>query len=136
MTHVLIACIILAVGAAAEIVAYIFSAKLLKKREEGLDRRKEQLDRCEEYLKDKATDKNVIDTDRFILISRKKTISIDDVASIRSDFRRKAALELQRETLEDVKKFISVYLSYRPDGDVDLMSLIWVSKGGDIHGLS
>ena len=136
MTHVLIACIILAVGAAAEIVAYIFSAKLLKKREEGLDRRKEQLDRCEEYLKDKATDKNVIDADRFILISRKKTISIDDVASIRSDFRRKAALELQRETLEDVKKFISVYLSYRPDGDVDLMSLIWVSKGGDIHGLS
>ncbi len=44
MTSVLIACIILAVGAAAEIIAYVFIAKLLKKKEDGLDRRKAALD--------------------------------------------------------------------------------------------
>ena len=139
MTYIIIALIILAVGATAEIVAYIFSAKLLKKREEGLDRRKEQLDRCEEYLKDKAVNTNATVTDKFVLISRKKTVStldVDGEAEMPGDFIRKAVVELRRETLEDVQKFISIYSTWRPDNDVDLMSLIWVSKGGDIHGLS
>lgn len=51
MTPVLIACIILAVGAAAEIVAYVFTAKLLKKKEDGLNRRKAELDAREDSFK-------------------------------------------------------------------------------------
>ena len=44
MTYIIIAIVILLVGAAAEIIAYVFTAKLLKKKEDGLNKRKAALD--------------------------------------------------------------------------------------------
>lgn len=50
MPYIIIACIILAVGAAAEIIAYVFTDKLLKKREEGLNRREADIQRREDLF--------------------------------------------------------------------------------------
>ena len=137
MTYIIIALIILAVGATAEIVAYIFSAKLLKKREEGLDRRKKYLDIYEDALNHRAVlNSGNIVSDRFVLISYRKNLSMSDVEpspALIKDYVRRNAAELRDKTLQDVKKFISVYSTERPDNTVDLMSLIWVSKGGDIN---
>ena len=137
MTYFIIALIILAVGATAEIVAYIFSAKLLKKREEGLDRRKKYLDIYEDALNHRSVlNSGNIVSDRFVLISYRKNLSMSDVEpspALIKDYVRRNAAELRDKTLQDVKKFISVYSTERPDNTVDLMSLIWVSKGGDIN---
>lgn len=50
MPYIIIACIILLVGAAAEITAYVFTAKLLKKKEDGLNRRKDAIGKKEGVL--------------------------------------------------------------------------------------
>ena len=50
MTPIIIALLILAIGAAVLIVAGIFTAKLLKKRKEGLDKRQDAITRREGKL--------------------------------------------------------------------------------------
>lgn len=90
MTSVLIACIILAVGAAAEIIVYVFTDRLLKKREDGLDLRKDaigkkegvldsreiQLDRRESEIaeREKILPQGVLPRDRFEVVTVNRPI--------------------------------------------------------------
>lgn len=86
MTLIIIAGIILALVALAEIVAGIFTAKMLKKREAGLDKRKDAIAEREDFLDRREAQ---LDRREAKLAERekktprpvrvKRTVSFDDV---------------------------------------------------------
>ena len=139
MTDIIIAGIILAVGLAGEIVAGIFTVKMLKKREEGLDRRQAILDQREAILGDPCeTPHFVSQSKKPVRVCAKRTVSFDDVfhESIGGENVQRSLenhVELLKGLLLDVLyDHITVKQFNPPESDeVELTAELWILEGGE-----
>ena len=130
MPYIIIAIIILVIGAAAEITVYVFTDKLLKKREKGLDLREDaiveaegeldsreiQLDRREDEIaeREKKLPQGVLPGDPIKVVTVNRPIR---------KFRAKACVELDRIfnngafiDADDAKRKIECYTEQIKDG--------------------
>ena len=145
MTYIIIAGIILAVGAVAEIVAGIFTDKMLKKREEGLDRRQDAITKREYFL-----DRREAQLDRWEAklaerekkkprpVRVKKTVSFDDVfhESIGGENVQRSLNGfchiLRHQLLDELYDHITVKQFNPPESDeVELTAELWILEGGE-----
>lgn len=134
MTPYIIAGIILVVGALAEIVAGIFTAKMFRKREEGLDRRQAILDQREAILGDPCeTPHFVSQSKKPVRVCAKRTVSFDDVfhESIGGENVQRSLenhVELLKGLLLDVLyDHITVKQFNPPESDeVELTAELWI----------
>lgn len=128
MTPVLIACIILAVGAAAEIIAYVFTAKLLKKKEDGLNRRKANLDAMV------AVNPTIAQSTRKIVRICGTTsydlgeyeecgISYDELV-------RRKIYSAKYQVIVSLIDKITVFQEKNPDDSMTIRAELWVAEGG------
>lgn len=145
MTPIIIADIILIIGAVAEIVAGIFTAKMLKKREEGLDRRQGAITE-REYCLDRRED--CLDRREAEIAERekkaprpvrvKKTVSFDDVfhESIGGESVQRSLNGfchiLRHQLLDELYDHITVK-QFNPPGsdDVELTAELWILEEGE-----
>lgn len=133
MTPVLIACIIVAVGAAVELIAYIFTAQLLKKKEDGLNRRKAALDEREDCFK--PSDGPTLAT---IRMDRKKYsaeshISGKDIHTQYSTpeiMMAACADEARHKVCSELFLHIPVSRISNADGSLTFRAELWVAEGG------
>lgn len=132
MTSVLIACIILAVGAAAEIIAYVFTAKLLKKKEDGLNRRKAELDAREDSFKPSDVPMLKIQKN-LVKVCGETHINNQDIYSLLHmpheyfhTFINGAKLQIW----EQLFSRITVRKITNPDGSMTIRAELWVAEGG------
>lgn len=133
MTLILIACIILAVGAAAEVIAYVFTAKLLKKKEDGLNRRKAALDALEDCIKPS-------DVPTFVTIRRnwKKYTAEAHIGAreihtpYASQERAMAACadEARHKVCSNLFLHIPVCKIPNADNSITFRAELWVAEGG------
>lgn len=139
MTPIIIAGIILAVGAVAEIVAGIFTAKMFKKREEGLDRRQAILDQREAILGDPCeTPHFVSQSKKPVRVCAKRTVSFDDVfhesiggASVQRSLNG-FCYSLRHQLLDELYDHITVKQFNPPESDeVELTAELWILEGGE-----
>ena len=134
MTPIIIAGIILAAGAVAEIVAGIFTAKMLKKREAGLDRRQAILDQREAILGNPQEAPHFVSQSKKpVRVCAKRTVSFDDVfhESIGGENVQRSLenhVELLKGLLLDVLyDHITVKQFNPPESDeVELTAELWI----------
>lgn len=131
MTPILIACIILAVGAAAEIVAYVFTAKLLKKKEDGLNRRKAALDARE------AVNPTVAgNTRKIVRICGMASYDLDEYAQEKeyglssAEFLRRKIYSAKYQVIVSLIDKITVFQEKNPDDSMTIRAELWVAEGG------
>lgn len=132
MTPVLIACIILAVGAAAEIVAYVFTAKLLKKKEDGLDRRKAALDEREDCSKPSDVPMLKIQKN-LVKVCGETHINEQDIYSLLHmphEYFHRFIYGAKLQIWEQLVSRIHVRKITNPDGSMTIRAELWVAEGG------
>ena len=158
MTYIIIACVIVAAGAIVEGLAYIFTAKMLKKREEGLDRRQDAITEREDFLDCREAaiaeweDRNDSRELRLALLESrlaarekkahhvcaKKTVSFDDVfhesiggENVQRSLENHVAL-LKGLLLDVLYDHITVKQFNPPESDeVELTAEIWILEEGE-----
>lgn len=132
MTPILIACIILAVGAAAEIVAYVFTAKLLKKREDGLDRRKAELDAREDTFKPSDVPMLKIQKN-LVKVCGETHINKQDIYNLSNMPQELIHIFIngaKTQIWEQLVLRIPVKKTINPDGSMTIRAELWVAEGG------
>ena len=132
MTPVLIACIILAVGAAAEIIAYVFTAKLLKKKEDGLNRRKAELDAREDSFKPSDVpmlkiQKNLVKVCGETCINER---DVDSLVHMPQEYFQIFINGAKMQIWEQLFLRIPVRKTINPDGSVTIRAELWIAEGG------
>ena len=134
MTPYIIAGIILAVGLAGEIVAGIFTVKMLKKREEGLDRRQAILDQREAILGDPQEAPHFVSQSKNpVRVCVKRTVSFDDVfhesiggENVQRSLENHVA-SLKGQLLDVLYDHITVKQFNPPESDeVELTAELWI----------
>ena len=138
MPYIIIAIIILVIGAVAEIVAYVFTDRLLKKREDGLDRRKAALDALEYCIKGPkehtATTKQMnlkkysAETKACLSGIRDMNMTQHILASCADEARHKVCKDL----------FLNIPIRMIQNGADSFMfrAELWVAEGGPGDGVS
>ena len=134
MTYIIIAIIILLVGAAAEIVAYVFTAKLLKKKEDGLNRRKVDLDAMG------AVNPTIAQSTRKI-VRICGTTSYDlgeyeEYGISYDEFVRRKIYSAKYQVIVSITDKITVFQEKNPDGSITIRAELWVAEGGPDDGVS
>ena len=135
MTYIIIAIVVLLVGAAAEIVAYMFTDKLLKKREDGLDRRKSDLDAMERSIITKETRK-------LVRICGESSCDMEEYEREKEHGFTYAELMNQKyyaakyQVLDSIVDKIVVYEEETKDGRMIIRAELWVAEGGPDDGVS
>ena len=134
MTYSIIAIIILLVGAAAEIVAYVFTDKLLKKREEGLDSIKEMLNAKEaDLLKVRRKLYRVCGRTSF---SREDCLRAIKKGTTYAEFRQRWIDAAKYQVLQSLVDRITVFQEENPNGRMVIRAELWVAEGGPDDGVS
>lgn len=126
MTYIIIAIVILLVGAAAEIIAYVFTDKLLKKREDGLDRRKADLDARE-------VPKIVTETRRLVHVYEESSISPSELWDPYRTTDRMMELRVdivKHKLCSNLFPHIPVIRISNDDGSLTFRAELWVAEGG------
>lgn len=133
MTPILIACIIIAVGAAAEIIAYVFTAKLLKKKEDGLNRRKAALDALEDCIKPSDVPTFVTQSRNWVKICGETCINerdVDSLVHMPQEYFQIFINGAKMQIWEQLILRIPVRKIINPDGSVTIRAELWVAEGG------
>jgi hypothetical protein len=139
MTPIIIAGIILAVGAVVEIVVGIFTANILKKREDGLDKRQAILDQREAILGNPQEAPHFVSQSKTpVRVCAERTISFDYV------FNKSIGREIVQRSLENhvvslkgllldaLYDHIIVKQFNPPESDdVELTAELWILEGGE-----
>ena len=129
MTYIIIAIIILVIGAAAEIIAYVFTDKLLKKKEDGLDRRKAALDAAASVIFAKETRK-------LVRICGESSCDMEEYEREKEHGFTYAELIDQKyyaakyQVLDSLVDKIVVYEEETKDGRVIIRAELWIAEGG------
>ena len=129
MTYILIAIVILLVGAAAEITAYVFTDKMLKKREDGLNRRKADLDASERSIIAKETRK-------LVRVCGEASYDVAEYERAKESGFTYAELANQKlyaakyQVLDALVDKIAVYVEENQDGRMMIHAELWVAEGG------
>ena len=126
MTYIIIAIVILLVGAAAEITAYVFTDKLLKKKEDGLDRRKAALDAAASVIFAKETRK-------LVRICAEANISASSLRTSYSTPEKMMAVtadEARHKLCSNLFLHIPVVRTENADGSLTFRAELWVAEGG------
>ena len=133
MTSVLIACIILAVGAAAEVIAYVFTAKLLKKKEDGLDRRKAALDALEYCIKgpkEQPFITNRMNLKKYSAETKACVSGIRDMKNMTQHIFASCADEVRHKVCKDLFLYIPVRMTQNGADSFTFRAELWVAEGG------
>jgi hypothetical protein len=133
MTPVLIACIILAVGAAAEITAYVFTDRLLKKREDGLDRRKAALDAleyCIKMPKEQTFATKRMNLKKYIAESSVGASGLRGTYGMPENMMACVADEARHKVCTDLFLHIPVRRIQNADDSLTFRAELWVVEGG------
>lgn len=134
MTYIIIACVIVAAGAIVEGLAYIFTAKMFKKRKEGLDRRQAILDQREAILGNPQEAPHFVSQSKKpVRVCAKRTVSFDDVfhESIGGENVQRSLNGfchiLRHQLLDELYDHITVK-QFNPPGsdDVELTAELWI----------
>lgn len=139
MTAIVIACIILAVGAAAEIVAYVFTDRLLKKRKEGLDRRKAALDALEYGIKrpkDQSFTTKQMNLKKYFAETKACVACIRDMENITQHILANCADEARHKVCKDLFLHIPVRMVQNGADSFTFRAELWVVEGGPGDGVS
>ena len=133
MTSVLIACIILAVGAAAEVIAYVFTAKLLKKKEDGLNKRKAALDALEYCIKPADVPTFVMQSKNWVKVCGETHIDKQDIYSLSHMPQELIHIFIdgaKMQIWEQLVLRIPVKKTINLDGSITIRAELWVAEGG------
>ena len=142
MTYIIIAIIILAIGAAAEITAYVFTDRLLKKREEGLDRREDaiitaegeldsreiQVDRREAEIAER--EKKLVRVCGRTSFSREDCIRAIERETTYAEFKQRWIYAAKYKVCESLMDKMTVFQEQTKDGRMMIRAELWVVEGG------
>lgn len=129
MPYIIIACIILAVGAAAEITAYVFTDRLLKKREDGLDRRKADLDAMESSTITRETRKLVRVWGEASYDMREYERE-KEFGFTYAEIAKQKLYAAKYQVLDALVDKITVHVEENRDGSMMIRAELWVAEGG------
>lgn len=129
MPYIVIAIIILVIGASAEIVAYVFTDRLLKKREDGLDRRKAALDAAASVIFAEKTRKLVRVCGRTSF-SREDCIRAIEHGTAYSDFKERWIDAAKYRVCGSLMDKMTVFQEVDQDGRMIIRAELWVAEGG------
>ena len=146
MTYIIIAIIIPLVGAAAEIVAYVFTDKLLKKREKGLDLREDaiveaegeldsreiQVDRREAEIAER--EKKLVRVFGRTSFSREDCLRAIEKGTTYAEFRQRWIDAAKYQLLQSLVDRITVFQEENPNGRMIIRAELWVAEGGPDDG--
>ena len=133
MTYIIISIIILAVGAAAEIIAYVFAAKLLKKKEDGLNKRKAALDALEYCIKPSDVPTFVMQSKNWVKVCGETHIDKQDVYSLShmpQELIQIFIVGAKTQIWEQLVLRIPVKKTINLDGSITFRAELWVAEGG------
>ena len=139
MTYIIIAIIILLVGAAAEIIAYVFTDKMLKKREDGLDRRRAALYAYEECTKPVGVSASDTQSRKLVKICGETHIDrrdFDCLAHMPQDYIQTFINGTKLQIWEQLILRIPARETINPDGSITIRAELWVAEGGPDDGVS